>query len=150
MKTNYAIRQMSIVDFDAVLRLWQATEGIGLNESDNRAHLRSYLRRNPGMSFVARCHREVVGAVLCGHDGRRGYLHHLAVAKAHRKKGLGKKLVNACLAKLRRLRIQKCNIFLFSDNSAGESFWRYNGWARRADLLVMQKDLAPTQNKCSC
>jgi len=144
------IRAMTIADFAAVLRLWQDTEGIGLNESDDRGHIRNFLRHNPGMSFVARCGGEIVGAVLCGHDGRRGYLHHLAVGKAHRQKGLGKKLVNACLAKLRQLEIQKCNIFLFADNAAGGKFWKHNGWLQRADLLMMQKNLARTKIKCSC
>ena len=141
---------MTLADYDAVLRLWQATEGIGLNESDDRCHVRGYLRRNPGMSFVACRGGEIVGAVLCGHDGRRGYLHHLAVARAHRKKGLGQKLVNACLAGLRRLKIQKCNIFLFADNAAGEKFWRHNGWLKRTDLLVMQKNLARSKSQRAC
>ena len=147
---NCAIRLMTMADHEKVLRLWQGTEGIGLNESDGRGHIRDFLRRNPGMSFVVVRGREIVGAVLCGHDGRRGYLHHLAVAKAHRKKGLGKKLVNACLAKLRRLEIQKCNIFLFADNTAGEEFWRHNGWRPRTDLLMMQKNLVRARNQCSC
>jgi N-acetylglutamate synthase len=147
---KYAIHVMTLADHAAVLRLWQSTEGIGLNESDDRSHVRGYLRRNPGMSFVAVRGAEIVGAVLCGHDGRRGYLHHLAVAKAHRKKGLGKKLVNACLAELRRLKIQKCNIFLFADNAAGEKFWQHNGWLQRADLLMMQKSLVQPKGGRSC
>ena len=147
---NCTIHAMVIADYAAVLQLWQDTEGIGLNESDDRGQIRNYLRRNPGMSFVARRSGEIVGAVLCGHDGRRGYLHHLAVARAHRKKGLGKKLVNACLAKLQRLKIQKCNIFLFADNGAGEKFWKHNGWLQRADLLVMQKNLVHLKNRRAC
>jgi putative acetyltransferase len=149
-KIDYAIRALHIADYDAVLRLWQDTEGIGLNESDGRRAIRSYLRRNPGMSFAARRGSEIIGAVLCGHDGRRGYLHHLAVARAHRQKGLGKKLVNACLVKLRRLKIQKCNIYLFADNAAGEAFWIHNGWAKRADLQVMQKSLTRAAQNCGC
>ena len=147
---TYTIRAMTIADFAAVLRLWQDTEGISLNESDDRGQIRNFLRHNPGMSFVARRGGEIVGAVLCGHDGRRGYLHHLAVARAHREKGLGKKLVNACLTKLQRLKIQKCNIFLFTDNGAGEKFWKHNGWLQRADLLVMQKNLAHSKNRRAC
>jgi ribosomal protein S18 acetylase RimI-like enzyme len=110
----------------------------------------SYLERNPGMSFVARHGTEPVGAVLCGHDGRRGYLHHLAVAPPHRKHGLGRRLVAACLAELKRLRIRKCNIFLFADNAAGGRFWRRRGWVKRADLLVMQKDVLPTRRRRCC
>jgi ribosomal protein S18 acetylase RimI-like enzyme len=147
---RYRIETMSLTDYDDVMRLWQNTEGVGLNESDNRCAIASYLKRNPGMSFVARLGTEIAGAVLCGHDGRRGYLHHLAVAKPHRRRGLGRRLVKACLAELKRLRILKCNIFLFADNAAGGRFWRHNGWVRRADLLVMQKNILPTRHRRCC
>ena len=71
---------MTAADLPAALRLWRKTEGVGLNESDRLPPLRRFLRRNPGLSQVARTHRRLLGAVLCGHEGRRGYLHHLAVA----------------------------------------------------------------------
>jgi len=134
---------MTGADYDAVVRLWEATEGVGLNESDTRPAIESYLVRNPNLSFVAFDAGAIVGAVLCGHDGRRGYLHHLAVAESHRGRGLGKGLVEACLARLRQLGIQKCNIFLYADNIAGEAFWKHNGWLDRFDLRVMQKVLSP-------
>jgi putative acetyltransferase len=132
---------MTIADYSAVLRLWQGSEGVGLNESDARPAIESFLARNPGLSLVALTGGEIVGAVLCGHDGRRGYLHHLAVAKSHRGRGLGKGLVEACLAGLRPLGIQKCNLFLFADHAAGEAFWSHLGWRQRADLQVMQRVL---------
>lgn len=139
-----------MADYDDVLRLWQNTEGVGLNESDTRHAIASYLRRNRRMSFVARAGRELVGAVLCGHDGRRGYLHHLAVAPAHRRKGLGTKLVARCLAQLKRLGILKCNIFLFTDNTRGERFWVMNGWKKRTDICLVQKNLASSSARRSC
>src|SRR4051794_22337560 len=101
MRSN--IRPMKLTDYDQVLRLWQNSEGVGLNESDTRLAIALYLKRNRGMSFVARDGKFLVGAVLCGHDGRRGYLHHLAVAPTHRRKGLGTKLVERCLAELQRI-----------------------------------------------
>jgi N-acetylglutamate synthase len=140
--TNAVIAPMTAADFGKVLRLWQNTEGVGLNESDTETNLASYLERNPRMSFIARHNSEIIGAVLCGHDGRRGYLHHLAVAKEHRKQGIGKGLVNACLARLESLGITKCNIFLYANNADGEAFWRHNGWMQRSDLCVLQKVLA--------
>lgn len=142
---KYRIEPMRIEDFDAVIALWQGTEGVGLNESDTRPAIASYLSRNRGMSFVARSGDAIVGAVLCGHDGRRGYLHHLAVAPAHRRRGLGKKLVDSCLAQLVPLGILKCNIFLFADNADGLAFWRYNGWTTRGDLQVLQKQISKKQ-----
>jgi N-acetylglutamate synthase len=147
---NHAIRSMTITDFDAVLRLWQDTEGVGLNESDNRENITSFLARNPGLSRVAASGTKIVGAVLCGHDGRRGYLHHLAVARTHRQQWLGRQLVEACLSGLAHQGILKCNIFLFADNAAGETFWSHNGWVKRPDLQVMQKSLAGAEQKRGC
>jgi putative acetyltransferase len=147
---NYALRTMTIADYDAVFQLWQDTEGVGLNESDSRENIALFLARNPGLSRVAVGGVKIVGAVLCGHDGRRGYLHHLVVAKAHRKLGLGRQLVEACLADLAGQGISKCNIFLFADNAAGEAFWQQNGWAKRPDLQVMQMSLTGAGQKCGC
>ena len=147
---NLIIRALIIADYEAVLRLWQDTEGVGLNESDSRENLALYLARNPGLCRVAGCGDDIVGAVLCGHDGRRGYLHHLAVAETHRKLGLGRRLVEVCLADLARQGISKCNIFLFADNVAGEAFWQHNGWTKRCDLQVMQKSLTGTVQNGGC
>jgi N-acetylglutamate synthase len=147
---RFRLEPMLLSDFKEVLRLWQNSEGVGLNESDTRPAIAQYLARNPGMSFVARHGKEIVGAVLCGHDGRRGYLHHLAVAREHRRQGLGKRLVDACLGELKRLRIFKCNIFLYADNEVGERFWENSGWAPRADLQVLQKAVLPSKSKRCC
>jgi N-acetylglutamate synthase len=81
----------------------------------------------------------IIGAVLSGHDGRRGYLHHLAVAPDCRRQGIGRALVDACLDGLAALGIQKCNIFLLADNDLGKAFWKHNGWNERDDLKVLQK-----------
>ena len=147
---THAIRSMSIADYEAVLRLWRETEGLGLNESDTRDRVAAFLARNPGLSRVAVRGDNIVGAVLCGHDGRRGYLHHLAVAQSQRKLGLGKALVEACLADLARQDISKCNIFLFADNIDGEAFWKHNGWNKRPDLAVLQKPLGGAQQTTGC
>ena len=81
------IRPMTITDYEAVRALWTSCEGVGLNDADRPEALSAYLERNPGMSFVAQQGDAIVGAVLCGHDGRRGYLNHLAVSPAHRHRG---------------------------------------------------------------
>jgi len=136
----FKVREMTGQDYDEVAGLWRNTEGIGLDDdTDSREGIAAYLTRNPGFSYVARAEGHIVGAVLCGHDGRRGYLNHLAVALAHRQNGIGRALVEACLAKLGYIGIQKCNIFLFSDNEPGEAFWKRIGWKERGDLKVLQK-----------
>ena len=132
------VRSFRIEDFDAVIALWQRTEGVGLNESDTRRAITAFLRRNPRLSFVAEQGGRIIGAVLCGHDGRSGYLHHLAVSKRHRRRGIGRRLVNACLAKLHKAGIQKCNIFIFANNAAGMKFWAHTGWSLRTELRLMQ------------
>jgi N-acetylglutamate synthase len=150
-ESPYLIETMKLSDFAAVSRLWRTSEGIGLNESDTRANIGLFLKRNPQMSFVARKGRTIIGAVLCGHDGRRGYLHHLAVAKNHRGNGLGKKLVEASFAALARAGITRCNIYLINSNTAGEAFWNHNGWNNLDDVQVLQKAVGKhAQPGCGC
>lgn len=130
--------EMTVDDYDDVRALWIDTDGVGLNDADTREGIEAYLRRNPGSSFVARDGGQLVGAVLCGHDGRRGYLHHLAVSESHRMRGIGSSLVERCLAKLGSLDIQKCNIMVYADNGDGEKFWERSGWCERTDLRIRQ------------
>ena len=94
---NYQIREMCPEDFDAVLALWRVTEHIDLNECDTPEGIAVYLKRNPGLSFVAEAGSAFAGVVLCGHDGRRGFLRHLAVAKEYRKQGMARALVERAL-----------------------------------------------------
>ena len=147
------VRYFCIEDYGAVVALWRRTEGVGLNESDTRRAIAAYLRRNPRFSFIAENDGQIVGAVLCGHEGRRGYLHHLAVAKPYRQRGIGRRLVDACLAKLRKAGIPRCNIFIFANNAKGMKFWAHTGWKLRTELRVMQirlDDSRLTKRDCPC
>ena len=135
------ISEMSIADYDEVVSLWQDAEGIGLHDDcDSRAGIANYLQRNPGLSFVAQENDRLIGAVLCGHDGRRGYLHHLAVAETHRAKGIGRQLVEQSLLSLAAIGITKCHVFVFADNAPGQAFWQRLGWIARTDLRIMSKN----------
>jgi ribosomal protein S18 acetylase RimI-like enzyme len=139
---DYRFQPMEKGDLAEVIQFWRGMEGIGLNESDSYSALSHYLRRNPGLSWVARNRdRELIGAVLCGHDGRRGYLHHLAVARDYRREGIGRALVERCLSSLREMKILKCNVFLFHQNPEGQGFWEAMGWKGREDLFLMQRGL---------
>lgn len=133
------IRQMAAGDYEAVMNLWRATPGIGLGDADAKEGIASYLKRNPGMSFVAQADAELAGAVLCGTDGRRGYLHHLAVHAAHRRQGVGSALVDRCMGALREAGVGKCHIFVFADNAEGARFWERIGWKARTDLRIMSR-----------
>lgn len=142
------IRTLRIGDYPSVHALWRRTEGIGLNESDSREAIGRYLRRNPGLSVAATSGGRVVATVLCGHDGRRGYLHHLAVEGRWRRQGIGRRLVASCIEKLRAQGIPKCNLFLFASNTAGRAFWRRLGWSIRADLRLVQRGTAASPAAC--
>ena len=134
------IRELKPADLEAVIRLWRRSPGVGLDaDSDNPPALRLYLKRNPGTSFVAVAGNRIVGAVLCGHEGRRGYLGHLAVDRRWRRHGIGLALAEKCLKALKARRIPKCNIIVFGKNRSGLRFWKAAGWVARRDLVFMQK-----------
>jgi ribosomal protein S18 acetylase RimI-like enzyme len=135
------ISPFTIESYDDILALWQQCGGIGLSEADSRDNIRSYLERNPGMSFVAMDYGRIVGAILAGYDGRRGYIHHLAVHPDHRRQGVGRQLAEHCLQKLKKAGIQKGHIFIFNNNTDGITFWKSVGWTYRADISVMSKTI---------
>ena len=135
------IESMTIDHYDEVIALWKDSENIGLSSADERENIKSYLARNPAMSFVAKENDDIIGAALCGHDGRRGYIHHLAIAESHRKKGIGRKLVERCIESLRNIGIQKCHLFIFHTNKEGKAFWNKIGWSLRSDIQLVSKEL---------
>lgn len=118
-----------------VLAFWENMPGVGLNESDTPDALREFLKRNPGLSVIARESSDIVGAVLCGHDGRRGYLHHLAVAIGYRNQGIATRIIDRCRLKLQSIGIPKCNVFVYE---VGKAFWERRGFGNRSDLRIMQ------------
>jgi dipeptidyl aminopeptidase/acylaminoacyl peptidase/predicted N-acetyltransferase YhbS len=136
---NFKIRKMTVADYEEMIALWRSLPGIGLDEaSDSRLSIAAFLRRNPGLSIVA-CDKDViVGTVLVGHDGRRGFLYHLAVAPSHRKLGVGQALVDHALHSLAKHHIPKCTILVMRSNTGGQAFWQKLGWLRRDDLHVFQ------------
>ncbi len=139
---DFNIREMSIDDYDEVIALWQATEGMGLSAADSREAIGRYPARNPGMSFVAFTpDGRLAGAVLGGHDGRRGYLHHVAVRPDARRGGLARTLVERCMDCLKDAGIDKCHLFVYKTNSAGRSFWEKTGWVERTTLDIYSKDI---------
>jgi putative acetyltransferase len=141
MVMSIEILPMAIDDLEDVTVLWDATEGVGMNESDGPEQLRGFLDRNPGLSLIARDGSRLVGAVLCGHDGRRGFLYHLAVLTDYRKRGLGRAMVDRCLKSLSMLGLLRCNILIYVDNHSGEQFWKTAGWYDRSELKLLQRDI---------
>jgi ribosomal protein S18 acetylase RimI-like enzyme len=135
------IKDFSIEHYDTVIALWKRTEGIGLSSADSLERITAYLERNPGSSFTAWDGERLVGAVLCGHDGRRGYLHHLAVDSNYRRHGIGQMLSDACMAAIGKQGIDKAHIFVYGSNQGGIRFWERAGWYLRHDLVLMSHDI---------
>jgi len=135
------IQSMVIGDYAEVAALWQQTPGMGMSNADRLEGIEAYLERNPGLSQVAREGEQLVGAVLCGHDGRRGLIHHLAVVPSQRKKQVGRRLVERCLSGLAKAGIEKCHIFVYADNTEAISFWKRIGWVERTELVMMSRDI---------
>jgi putative acetyltransferase len=130
---------MTPEDYDDVLALWRGSLGVGLSNADSREGVAAHIAANPGMSAVAREGGEIIGAVLCGADGRRGYITHLAVAEPYRRQGIGRALTDWCIDRLRERGIDKCHIFVFADNEIALAYWRAAGWTERTELKVLSK-----------
>src|SRR3954468_3971626 len=125
---------MSITDYDEVRALLQTTPGVTWRTADARPAVERYLARNPGLSFVARRETNLIGCVMSGHDGRRVYLQHLAVDPSYRKVGVGRRLVENCLAALKKVDIEKVHLDVLIENQAAQQFWQHLGWVQRVDL----------------
>ena len=133
---NVEIRPMTIDDYDEIFAMWQITTKRALSEADSRENIDFYLKRNPGMSQVAVVDGKIVGTVLCGHDGRRGFIHHMAVAENYRRHNIAKKMAKTALDALSNEGISKTHIFCYTNNNLGQSFWTALGWQKRDDVFV--------------
>ncbi|NBD27515.1 GNAT family N-acetyltransferase [Paenibacillus sp. T1] len=131
---------MTMDDYAACYSLWASTEGMVLSDSDSREEIARYLARNPGCSFVCARGDELLGTLLAGHDGRRGFLYHVAVATDRRGQGIGGELVKRGLAKLRAEGIAKCHLFVLAGNELGRGFWSRSGWEERNGILLFSSD----------
>jgi ribosomal protein S18 acetylase RimI-like enzyme len=134
-------REFLIADYHRACALWNEVEGVEICEGDSREEIRNYLERNPGLSRVAEENAVIVGAVLCGHDGRRGLIYHLAVARAYQGRGVGKLLVDDCVRGLREAGIKRAIILVAGDNPLGRKFWLRNGWENIEGAIPMGRDI---------
>jgi N-acetylglutamate synthase len=141
MSDSIKTREFSIGDYDGALELWQRVEGLEIAEGDDRESVASFLTRNPGLSRIATDGPAIIGVALCGHDGRRGYVYHLAVDPVYRGGGLGKRLIDECLEGLRRAGLKRALILVANDNPSGRKFWRRHGWEEVHGPIVMGIDL---------
>ena len=136
------IRTMIADDYDRVYDLWLSTPGMGLNTTDDsREGIARYLARNPNTCFAAEEDGQLVGVILSGHDGRRGYIHHLAVASTQRMRGIGSQLLERAMEALEREGIHKAALVVFAKNQTGNAFWEKRGFAARDDLVYRDKHI---------
>ena len=133
---DYTVRSMKIEDYEGVRALWMSIHGFAIRSiDDSEEGVRRFLDRNPGTSVVAEsAGGEIVGAILCGHDGRRGCLYHVCVREDFRRNGIGKEMVVFCMNALKAEKINKVSLLAFTKNDVGNAFWNCIGWTRRLDL----------------
>ena len=129
------IRTMKITDYEKVYALWMSCKNMGFNDiDDSKEGIARFLERNPNTSFVAIENDELLGIILGGHDGRRGYIYHMSVAENHRKKGIGSSLVEKCLESFKNENISKVALLVFKYNETGNAFWEKQGFILREDV----------------
>jgi N-acetylglutamate synthase len=141
MSGNIETREFSINDYDAAVELWHRVGGIEIAEGDDRGSVAQFLACNSGLSRVATVGSTIVGVALCGHDGRRGHIYHLAVDPAYQGRKLGKRLLNECLEGLRRTRVKRAIIMVADDNLRGGKFWKRCGFEEIPGAIPMGTDL---------
>lgn len=136
------IRTMNISDYEKVYALWMSCKNMGFNNlDDSREGIERFLNRNPNTSFVAEENNIIIGIVLAGHDGRRGYIYHMAVSEDYREQGIGKQLVERSLSALREEGINKVALLVFNRNEIGNVFWDKQGFIAREDVTYRNKEL---------
>lgn len=136
------IREMKIDDYAAVYQLWLHTTGMGLNDvDDSQQGIARILDRNPTLSFVAEEDEHIVGVIVAGQDGRRGYIYHTAVNQDYRNQSIAQRLVEMVLDQMKVLKISKIGLFIFQDNDIGNSFWQKMGFNVRNDIYYRNRAL---------
>lgn len=137
------IRKMTIEDYEAVYELWLSCKGMGLNTvDDSRDGIEIFLNRNPDTCFAAEKSGKIVGAIIAGSDGRRGYIYHTAVSPDQRRQGIASKLVDAAMSALENIGITKAALVVFDRNADGNAFWERSGFAVSDDLVYRNKSIA--------
>ena len=137
------IRTMTLADYEDVYALWLSCKGMGLNNlDDSKEGIARYLKRNPETCFVALNGEKIIGVIMSGHDGRRGFIHHTAVSPEHRRQGIAKRLAEAALNALKSLGINKVALLVFEQNKDGNEFWEKLGFTAREDVVYRNKELA--------
>lgn len=141
------IRKMSIDDYPGLFALWQNTPGMGLRSlDDSKEGILRFLKRNPDTNFTAYENDRLIGAVLCGHDGRRGYIYHTVVLPAYRERGVASSLIEAAVHALKKEGITRVCLNVMETNEQGKTFWVNRGWEKKDFLGFYSKSITDKEN----
>lgn len=133
------IRRMTITDYEGIFALWKNTEGMGLRSLDDSVQgISAFLKRNPTTNFVALDNDEIIGAILCGHDGRRGYIYHTVVKENCRRRGIATELIESAVSALQKEGITRVCLNVMETNVIGKSFWESRGWEKKRFFRLLQ------------
>lgn len=136
------IRKMVISDYAEIYNLWLSCKGMGLNDvDDSESGIAKFLERNPDTCFVAERDNKIIGVIMVGTDGRRGYIYHTAVHPSCRNQGIGSRLVETAMEALKQLGISKVALVVFERNKSGNAFWEKQGFTVRTDIAYRNKSL---------
>lgn len=136
---NYDI--MKIEEYDEMYAFWRSTPGVALHDADKEERIHFFITKNPGQSFTCKVDNRIIGTIMCGNDGRRACIYHLAVALEYRHKGIATKLVEMALDVQSALGIDKCKLSVLNHNTLGKSFWTRIGFAIDPEIETMAKSI---------
>lgn len=139
---NITIRIMQADDYGKLYKLWCSIKGLGIRSvDDSEENIVRFIKRNPTTSFVAESNGNIVGALMCGHDGRRGCFYHVCVSKEYRNQGIATRMANMALDALKAEGINKVNLMAFKENQTGNKFWSGLSWKVREDVNLYEFNL---------
>jgi ribosomal protein S18 acetylase RimI-like enzyme len=136
----YQVERAQLTDMVPMLDLWRATPGLGVGQGDEEKALKVFIERNPSTCLVLRINEGLIGTVLGGFDGRRGYIYHLAVHPDYQGRGYGRMLLKQVINELKSLGALKIHLFVFRDNQPATKFYHHQGWELRHDIQVFSWD----------
>jgi ribosomal protein S18 acetylase RimI-like enzyme len=139
-----SIRQVTSSDTEVVVDLWRLVfpeYGDPLRpHRDVRASVARKLDFGDGLFWLAEAHGCVVGTIMAGYDGHRGWIYSLGVHPEARRTGIGRALVEHAEQALEALGCPKVNLQVFSSNLAAQEFWHGVGY-RRDEVASFGKKL---------
>ncbi|MDO4320976.1 MAG: GNAT family N-acetyltransferase [Lachnospiraceae bacterium] len=140
-------RKITIDDYDALFAMWSNTPNMGLRSlDDSREGISRFLKRNPNTNFAAFQDHKLMGAILCGHDGRRGYIYHTAVLPEYRNQGIASALVELAVKALQEEGITRVCLNVMETNETGKDFWCRKGWEKKDFLGFYSKAITDKEN----